>query len=261
MDLELTGKVAVITGTAHGIGRETARQLLAEGAIVVGADVEPQDEDGLGHNFTPVQVDLVDPEAPQHIMNLTLERFGRVDGLVNNVGATRLYPGFLEIPESQWMDGFEVNFHSARRMTRAALPTMLEQGSGSIIFLATDAARYPAPQELHYSVAKSSLLNFSKGLAMEFSPRGVRSNVVSPGPTRTWMYDAPGGWGDQAAAALQMEKEAAIEFIFTNMRKIPTGRLGRAEDVAPVISYLLSPLASQVTGDEWSINGGDLPQI
>ncbi len=261
MDLGLAGKVVVVTGTAHGIGRATAELLLAEGASVIGADVEAQDGHGLGPEFTPVLADLVDPENPERITRVALDRYGRVDGLVNNVGATRLYPGFRETPEEQWIYSMEINFHSARRMTHAALPSLLEHGAGSVVFLATDAARYAAPQELHYSVAKSALLNFSKGLSMEFSPDGLRSNVVSPGPTRTWMYDAPGGWGEQAAAALGMEKEAAIEFIFTKMRPIPTGRLGRAEDVAPVICYLLSPLASQVTGDEWTVNGGVLPQI
>lgn len=261
MDLQLKDRVIIVTGTAHGIGRATAAQLLHEGAIVVGADIQPQCWDKSNNKFTAVQADLVDPESPQHIIDLALVQHGRVDGVVNNVGATRLYSGFQDIPEDQWMDSFETNFHSARRMTNAALPQLLQQGHGSIVFLASDAARYPAPQELHYSVAKSALLNFSKALALEFSPRGIRSNVVSPGPTRTWMYDAPGGWGDQAGAALGMDRDAAIEHVFTAMRPVPVGRLGSAEDVAPVITYLLSPLARQITGDEWTVNGGVLPQI
>jgi NAD(P)-dependent dehydrogenase (short-subunit alcohol dehydrogenase family) len=261
MDLRLKGKVIIVTGTAHGIGNATAARLLHEGAFVIGADIEPQCPDRSENRFKAVEADLVDPAAPRHIVEVALAAHGRLDGLVNNVGGTRLYPGFQDIPEDQWLGSFEVNFHSARRMTHAALPTLLQQGQGSIVFLASDAARYPAPQELHYSVSKSALLSFSKALALEFSPRGVRSNVVSPGPTRTWMYDAPGGWGDQAGAALGMDKDAAIEHIFTAIRPLATGRLGRPEDVAPVISYLLSPLASQVTGDEWTVNGGVLPQV
>jgi NAD(P)-dependent dehydrogenase (short-subunit alcohol dehydrogenase family) len=261
MNLQLNDKVIIVTGTAHGIGAATVTQLLNEGAIVIGADIEQQDRRQSDARFVAVEADLVDPASPRHIVEVALAAHGRIDGVVNNVGGTRLYPGFQDIPEHQWMSGFEVNFHSARRMTHAALPTLLQQSQGSIVFLASDAARYPAPQELHYSVAKSALLSFSKALAREFSPRGVRSNVVSPGPTRTWMYDAPGGWGDQAGAALGMDKEAAIKHIFTAMRPLPTGRLGKPDDVAPVISYLLSPLASQITGDEWTVNGGVLPQI
>jgi NAD(P)-dependent dehydrogenase (short-subunit alcohol dehydrogenase family) len=112
-----------------------------------------------------------------------------------------------------------------------------------------------------YAAAKLALLSLSKSLATEFTPQGVRSNIVTPGMTRTPVYDRAGGFGDQIAEALGTDKETAIEQVVTTIRPLLVGHIGQPEDVGRVIAYLVSPLASQVTGAEWVIDGGALPQI
>lgn len=127
--------------------------------------------------------------------------------------------------------------------------------------VASEAARFPDPPLVDYAAAKTALLSVSKTLAAEFGQRGIRSNIVSPGPTRTWLWDAPGGFAEQLAAQFDLPIEEAIEHFVREVRGLPTGRLGVPDDVARVIAYLLSPLAVQVTGAEWAIDGGALRQI
>ena len=260
MDLQLTDKVVVVTGAASGIGQATARLLTEEGAVVVGVDRDPVDA-GLGTRGTAVQADLTDPVTPARTIATVLEQHGRIDALVNNAGGLQARTSFLDITDEQWLATFELNFHAARRMSRATVPAMLDSGGGSLVHVGSDSARLPEIGNMDYAAAKLPLLALSASLATEFSPRGVRSNVVIPGPTRTPLYDRPGGFGDQAAELWNTDRESAITRMVTEIRPLLTGRIGHPDDVAQVVTYLVSPLSRQVTAAEWDVDGGALRQI
>jgi NAD(P)-dependent dehydrogenase (short-subunit alcohol dehydrogenase family) len=138
---------------------------------------------------------------------------------------------------------------------------MLAGGGGSLVHISSDSARLPEIGNLDYAAAKLPLLVLSTSLATEFSPRGIRSNVAVPGPTRTALYDRPGGFGEQAAQMWGIDKESAITRMVTEIRPLLTSRIGQPEDIAQVVAYLVSPLSSQVTAAEWNVDGGALRQI
>ena len=207
-----------------------------------------------------VAVDLTAPEGPENLVRSALDRHGRLDGLVNNVGGVTVRDGFLEIDDDAWRTSLELNLLTAVRMTRAALPALLE-GGGAIVHVASEAAHLPDPPIVDYAAAKAGLLSLSKALATEFGGRGVRSNVVSPGPTRTRLWEAPGGFADQLAEQFDLEPEAAIEHFVNDVRGLSLGKLGSPADVARVIAFLLSPSSSQITGSEYAVDGGALREI
>jgi NAD(P)-dependent dehydrogenase (short-subunit alcohol dehydrogenase family) len=257
MDLDLLGKVAVVTGASKGIGLAVVRSLAAEGVnVVAGARTGSEELAELAAELSvhPVLVDLTEPDGPARLVDEAVRAFGGLDVLVNNVGAVRpRVDGFLALTDDDWDWALTINFLAAVRTTRAALPHLLDRAPSTIVTVSSVNAFLPDPGVIDYSAAKGALTNFCKSLSKEFGPRGVRVNTVSPGPVETalWLGDdgvaatvARAGDGDAAAVA----KQAADAMV--------TGRFTRPQEVADIVLLLASSRAGNVTGSDVVIDGG-----
>ncbi|MFB4196774.1 SDR family NAD(P)-dependent oxidoreductase [Streptomyces carpaticus] len=262
MELELTGRVALITGAGSGIGLAAARALLAEGARVVGADLDPTALGELGDDghVVPVLADMSDPGSADALARTAMERFGRIDVLFNNAGAAATRDGFLDTTDEQWHRTLELNLLGYVRAARAVIPHMLAQGRGTLLHNASEAGRMPNPRLPDYSVSKAGVRMLSKVLSREFTGRGIRSNVISPGFIRTPIYDRPGGLADSLATEFNLDREAALRR-YVEINGIPAGRLGLAEEVAALVVLLASDRTAFVTGAEFAIEGGVTPTV
>jgi NAD(P)-dependent dehydrogenase (short-subunit alcohol dehydrogenase family) len=260
MNLGLENKVVVVTGASAGIGLAITRSFLEEGARVVGGSrtTEALRELGYDKQLVPVAVDLSQPKGPDTLIQKTVDAFGKIDVLVNNVGIAPAREGFLQTSDEDWTQMFETNLMSMVRASRAALLYMIKQQNGSIINIASESGRQPDTILIDYSALKAAMLSVSKALSNEFGPQGIRVNTVSPGPTRTPLWDNPGGFADSLAEQFGMEKEQAIEHFAKDVRQLPLGRIGRPEEVASVVLFLASDQGSFVTGAEYTVNGGSL---
>jgi NAD(P)-dependent dehydrogenase (short-subunit alcohol dehydrogenase family) len=256
MDLQLTDRVVVITGAGSGIGLAATETFLTEGAKVVAADLDPSNAAALSADVTAVAVDLSKSDSADSLIAEAIRTHGRVDVLVNNVGAFPFRESFLTVSDADWNELMNLNFYSAVRACRAVLPSMVEQRRGAIVSVASDVGRAPDRFFVDYSVSKAAVLMMSKALSIEFGPAGVRSNCVSPGPTRTPAWDRPGGFGDSLASEYGLDKEAAIDHFAKEVRKLPLRKLGQPDDVAGVIAFLASDAAGHVTGADYTVDGG-----
>jgi NAD(P)-dependent dehydrogenase (short-subunit alcohol dehydrogenase family) len=263
MDLALTGKTAIVTGAASGIGLETTRQLLAEGANVVGVDLDTSGLADLGADgrLTAVERDLTDPETAAATVAIASEAFDGVDVLVSCAGIAPVRESALQGSDEDWRRTIDVNFLSIVRMCREVVPAMKTRGGGSIVNVASDAGRMPDPFFAEYNVSKAAILIFTKALSMELGPVNIRANSVSPGPVRTPMWDRPGGFADEMANAFGMDREAAMKHFAVEVRRLPLARLGDVAEVAAVNVFLASPRSSFVTGAEYTVNGGSVPTV
>jgi NAD(P)-dependent dehydrogenase (short-subunit alcohol dehydrogenase family) len=245
MDLGFTGKVCLVTGSTAGIGLEVATRLAAEGAHVVGTGRREQ-----GPGELHVVADLTVRGEPERVVAAAVERFGRIDCLVNNVGGTDIRR-LADLTDDDWQRSFELNLMSAVRTTRAVLPHM---GPGSsIVNVSSTAAKRPSSGMPDYSVMKAALLSFSRLVADLHAGDAIRCNAVTPGPTATHTWLGEGGLADQ-----QGEREAVLAKVAAGR---PLGRLAEPGEIADVIVFLLSERASYVTGAAWSADGGTVPVI
>lgn len=266
MQTNLKGKTVLITGAAQGIGRATALAFAAEGARVALVDINKDELTSLvaeikkagGEAFMGLG-DLGTAAGVESSIATALREAGsRVDVLVNNVGSGYVRT-FDQLSDEDWDKTLQLNFMSYVRAVRVVLPGMRKQGSGVIINNASDLARQPEPVPNDYSVSKAAVLAFTKGLARSEGPN-IRVNAVAPGPVWTPFWSKPGGFADTFANFHKMPPKEAVEHELT-LRQMPMKRLGTPEEVANVIVFLSSDLASFVTSSVWGVDGGTVRSI
>jgi NAD(P)-dependent dehydrogenase (short-subunit alcohol dehydrogenase family) len=254
MDLELTGKVVVVTGASKGIGLAIAQELAAEGALVVAGARRVEALDGI-EGVTPVAVDLADADGPARLVAAAIEQHGRVDVLVNNVGAVQpRLDGFLSITDSDFEAALNLNFFAALRATRAAVADMVARGEGTIVNVGSvNAFFHPDGAVIEYGAAKAALLNLSKALSQELGPQGIRITTVAPGPVATDLWLGEGGVADVIGSATGAGADAIRAQATAGMS---TGRFTTPREVATIVTLLASPRVANVTGADWLIDGG-----
>ena len=257
MDLELDGRVAVVTGASKGIGLAIARAFSQEGARVVAGARTTGTLEGLD-GVTAVAVDLASPEGPADLIGRAIDLHGRVDVLVNNVGAVRLrLDGFLALTDEDFAWAMELNFFTALRATRAALGAMVEQGGGSVVNIASVNAFFqPDGATVDYGAAKAAVVNLTKSLAQEFGPSGIRVNAISPGPVETDLWLGDHGVAATVAAMTGVDADTAREQVIAGIGGFATGRFTRPEEVAALAVMLASDRIGNVTGENVVIDGG-----
>jgi NAD(P)-dependent dehydrogenase (short-subunit alcohol dehydrogenase family) len=254
MDLELTDKVAVVTGASKGIGLAVTRELAAEGAYVVAGARTLESLQGLDR-VTPVTVDLARSDGPAQLIGEAVNRHGRVDVLVNNVGAAHVrLNGFMSLTDADFEQSLQMNFFAALRATRAALADMTPRGEGTIVNVASINSFFePDGGVIDYGAAKAALVNVAKSLSQEFGTKGIRVTSVSPGPVETDLWLGNDGVAESVgratgagAGAVRAETEGGIA----------TGRFSTPREIATLVVLLASPRTANVTGANWVIDGG-----
>jgi NAD(P)-dependent dehydrogenase (short-subunit alcohol dehydrogenase family) len=257
MDLELNGRVAVVTGASRGIGLAVVRSLLGEGCSVIGIarGAKPQDDDLRDDDrFSYIGADLSDAGA---VDALAGGLPAQVDILVNNVGSAPTRPaGFASIADEDWLKTMSLNLLAAVRVTRLMLPRMT--AGGAIVNVASENAILADPLVMDYSAAKAGLLSFTKSLSKELGPKGVRVNSISPGPVATDLWLGSGGVAAQVASATG---GSADQVRAGAEKAMPTGRFTQPQEVADLIAVLASPRFGNVTGADFVIDGGMRPTI
>lgn len=243
----LTGRVVLVTGSSRGIGAEIAGKAGELGATVAvhyrsnpeGARRTVERARAAGVEAEAFGADLTDGDAAAGLVRAAIDRFGRVDALVNNAGRTQVGP-FLEIAPSEWDEVLRTDLTAAFHTCRAVLPSMLERGSGTIVNMASRLGQMGVAETAAYSAAKAGLIGFTRALAREFGPHGIRINAVAPAVVETEM-----------TADLVDSEEGR-----RRLREMPLGRFGRADEVADSVLFLLSDASSLFLGQTLNPNSG-----
>jgi len=246
-NMELAGKVALITGASSGIGRATALYLAEAGADVVinyrkskeASEEVAAEIEGIGRKAVAIQADVTKRKEVEEMVDVSLKTFGKLDILVNNAGGSVKKP-VVEMEETEWDEIINFNLKGPFLCTRAVLLSMIQQRFGRIVNVSSNYGVTPAYERAHYAAAKAGLIAFTKSLAVEVAPYNINVNVVAPGPTDTPRW-----------RRIQTEEQ-----ILARAREIPLGRVGQPEDAAKGILFLVSESSSYITGQTLHVNGG-----
>jgi 3-oxoacyl-[acyl-carrier protein] reductase len=239
MDLNITGRTAVVTGGSRGIGAAIVAALEAEGVRAVPVS-------------RATGIDITDPGAPARIAELA---GGPVDILVNNAGTSANRP-LDELTDAEWHAGWELHVMAPMRLMRHFAPDMAARGWGRIVNITTSTAKRPSLTNASYAVTKVAEQALSRVFADFYAAQNVLVNAVAPGPTAGELWLGEGGLLDQMAEQIGASREEALK---AQRAKVPLGRLGEEAEIAAVVAFLCSDLASFVTGSAWSVDGGIVP--
>lgn len=256
MDLELTGKIALVTAASKGIGYAIAGRLAAEGATVV---ISSREGDPLRTAekelaVTAIPADLTADGAGTALVGDVIERFGRLDILVSNTPGPRISP-LLDLSDSDWDGAYASLLRPAVQLSRAAARHMAERGEGSIIFLTSTWVKQPAPGGGLSATMRSAISSLSKSLALELAPSGVRVNQVMPGATATERMI------NIAAAKAARNGTTVDEENAKVVADIPLGRWAQAHEIADGVAFLASPRSAFTTGHSLSLDGGAVRSV
>jgi NAD(P)-dependent dehydrogenase (short-subunit alcohol dehydrogenase family) len=249
LQIDLTGKRALVTGGTRGIGKGITDRLRAAGAtVVVAARSAPAPSPQV------ITADIATVEGSATIAERTLAILGGVDIVVHNVGGAQVSPGGVtNLTDDDWDQAFQINLFGAVRLDRALVPTMITGQSGVIIHITSVQRRLPMPGTAPYAAAKAALANYSKALSDELAPNGIRVNSVCPGFIET---EAAAAFVSEHAEALQISMDAARAEVIKSIGGIPLGRAGDPTDVGDLVAFLASDHARYLTGAEFLIDGG-----
>jgi 3-oxoacyl-[acyl-carrier protein] reductase len=259
MDLGLSDRACIVTGGSRGIGRATALALAREGAAVLLAardagalsEVAQACRD-VGGRAEALALDITGVEAGERLVGECLERFDRIDALVNNAGTSAVRTA-EELTDDEWQLQWELHVMAPMRLMRCAAPAMAERGWGRIVNVSSSSGKRPGQRNIAYSVTKAAELSLSRAFADMYASRGVLVNAIAPGPVQSELWMAPGGLADQVARVRGTSRDAVLE---STAAGVPIGRFGTELEIAGVIAFLCSEAASYVAGAAWSVDGG-----
>lgn len=257
-DLQLEGQRAVVTGGTKGMGAALVKSLQDAGVQVM-TTARSAPEMPL-EGVTYVQTNLATVEGVTKLARAVAERWGGVDILINSVGGSSAPAGgFAALDDAAWFDELNLNFMSAVRLDRALLPAMLAKGAGVVLHVTSIQRVLPLPESTTaYAAAKGALSTYSKSLSKEVTPKGVRVLRVSPGWIET---EAAVAFAKRLAAQAGTDYEGGKKIIMDRLGGIPVGRPAKPQEVADLITFLVSPRAASVSGSEHVIDGGTVPTV
>ncbi len=243
MNLDLEGKVCVVTGGTRGIGAATARMLSQDGARVL----------TVARHGADLDLDVTAADAAERVLDACPETPW---ALVNGAGSSQARP-MAELTDADWQAQWDLHVMASMRLMRAIAPRMAQAGGGRIVNISSSSGKRPSSNlDAPYSVTKAAQLSLSRVFADLWAGQGVLVNAVAPGPVEDELWTEPGGLADQIAARQGTDRDQVLE---ATRSKLPVGRMGTSEEIAAAVVFLCSGRASNVSGASWSVDGGSIP--